>query len=60
MHALKARAYLLRQRPDLADRLARGGDYRLAEWLPLKPLLAAHGRWTLRRVTTAERMRTTP
>jgi uncharacterized SAM-binding protein YcdF (DUF218 family) len=55
LHALKARAYLLRQRPDLADRLARGGDYRVGEWLPLKPLLAVYGRWTLRRVTTAER-----
>jgi len=59
MHALKARAYLLRQRPDLADRLARASDYRLGEWLPLKPLLAAHGRWSLRRVTAAERTRRT-
>lgn len=59
MHALKARAYLLRQRPDLADRLARGGDYRFGEWLPLKPLLATFGRWTLRRVTTQERRRRT-
>jgi hypothetical protein len=59
MHALKARAYLLRQRPDLTQRLVRGGDYRFGEWLPLKPLLALYGRWTLRRVSTNERRRTT-
>lgn len=52
MHALKARAYLLRQRPDLASRLARSGDYRFGEWLPLKPVLATYGRWTLRGIAT--------
>jgi hypothetical protein len=57
MHALKARVYLVRQRPDLADRLARSSDYRVGEWLPLTPLLAAYGRWTLRRVTSTERTR---
>jgi len=59
MHALKARAYLLRQRPDLADRLTRGNDYRFGEWFPLKPLLAAYGHWTLRRVSAYERRRKT-
>ena len=52
MHALKARAYLARQRPDLTHKLTRGSDYRLGEWFPLKPLLAAHGRWTLRNVAS--------
>ncbi|MGW1118312.1 YdcF family protein [Streptomyces tanashiensis] len=56
-HALKARAYLRRQRPDLADRLVRADDYRLGEWTLLKPLLAAYGLWTLRGLTGAERRR---
>jgi len=47
-HALKARVYLARQRPDLAARVVRGADYRFGEWFPLKPLLAAYGRWKLR------------
>lgn len=47
-HALKARAYLRRQRPDLADRLVRADDYRLGEWMAVKPLLALYGLWTLR------------
>lgn len=54
-HALKARAYLRRQRPDLATRLGSAEDYRLGEWLPLKPLLAAYGLWTLRNIDTDER-----
>ena len=54
-HALKARAYLRRQRPDLADRLVPADDYRLGEWLIVKPLLALYGLWTLRRVTNGER-----
>ncbi|WP_426368387.1 YdcF family protein [Streptomyces sp. E-08] len=54
-HALKARAYLRRQRPDLADRLVRADDYRLGEWTLLKPLLAAYGLWSLRGLTPAER-----
>jgi hypothetical protein len=53
MHAYKARAYLHRQRPDLAARLVRGDDYRLGEWLVAKPLLAAYGRWTTRHLSTA-------
>ncbi|MFD4370575.1 YdcF family protein [Streptomyces sp. NPDC058486] len=54
-HALKARAYLQRQRPDLAHKLVRADDYRLAEWLPAKPLLAFYGLWSLRRLRPEER-----
>ena len=49
-HGLKARAYLTQQRPDLAERLARGVDYVPGEWLLAKPLLAAYGLVTLRGV----------
>ncbi|MGW4749228.1 YdcF family protein [Streptomyces sp. NPDC004290] len=59
-HALKARAYLRRRRPDLADRLVRAEDYRLGEGTLLKPLLAAYGLWTLRRLTPAERRPSPP
>lgn len=51
-HGLKARAYLRKQRPDLAARLVRGADYAPGEWLLAKPLLAAYGLVTLRRVET--------
>ncbi|MFF8479392.1 YdcF family protein [Streptomyces antibioticus] len=54
-HALKARAYLRRQRPDLAERLVRADDYRPAEWTLAKPLLALYGLWTLRGLTADER-----
>ncbi|WP_328616790.1 YdcF family protein [Amycolatopsis sp. NBC_00355] len=54
-HALKARAYLRRQRPDLAERLVRADDYRLGEWMVGKPLLALYGLWTLRNLTAEER-----
>lgn len=47
-HALKARIYLRRQHPELARKLVPAADYRPGEWLPLKPLLAAYGLWTLR------------
>ncbi|MDV9176384.1 YdcF family protein [Streptomyces sp. W16] len=47
-HALKARAYLQRQRPDLAKRLVRADDYRPGEWLIVKPLLGLYGLWKLR------------
>ena len=47
-HALKARVYLRRQRPDLAERLVRANDYRPGEWAVVKPLLALYGLWTLR------------
>ncbi|MEW1688549.1 YdcF family protein [Streptomyces sp. NPDC091265] len=46
-HALKARAYLRRQRPDLAEKLVRADDYRPGEWMVVKPLLALYGLWTL-------------
>jgi uncharacterized SAM-binding protein YcdF (DUF218 family) len=49
-HALKARVYLRRQRPDLAERLVRADDYRPGEWIVVKPLLALFGLWTLRGV----------
>ncbi|MDQ0990544.1 hypothetical protein QFZ74_001772 [Streptomyces sp. V3I7] len=54
-HALKARAYLLRQRPDLAERLVRADDYRPGEWTVVKPLLALYGLWTLRGLNAGER-----
>ncbi len=50
-HAFKAREYVRRQRPDLAERLVRADDYRLGEWLVAKPLLAAYGLWRLRGLT---------
>jgi uncharacterized SAM-binding protein YcdF (DUF218 family) len=43
LHALKARLYLQRQRPDLASRLVRAADHRFGEWAPLKPFVAAYG-----------------
>ncbi|MDX2596586.1 MULTISPECIES: YdcF family protein [Streptomyces] len=54
-HALKARAYLRRQRPDLAGRLVRADDYRPGEWLVGKPLLALYGLWSLRGLKPGER-----
>ncbi|WP_317447257.1 YdcF family protein [Streptomyces collinus] len=54
-HALKARAYVRRQRPDLAERLVRADDYRLGEWMVVKPLLALYGLWSLRRLKAEER-----
>ncbi len=49
LHALKARLYLRRQRPDLASRMVRSRDYRVGEWAPLKPAFAAYGLVTLSR-----------
>ena len=54
-HALKARAYLRRQRPDLAAKLVRADDYRPGEWLLAKPLLALYGLRILRRLEPHER-----
>ncbi|WP_232237596.1 YdcF family protein [Actinoalloteichus fjordicus] len=54
-HALKARAYLRRQRPDLAERLVRAEDYRPGEWLIAKPLLALYGLRILRGLRKDER-----
>ncbi len=50
LHAEKARLYLHRQRPDLAQRLVRAKDYRPGEWAPLKPLFAVYGLGRLARV----------
>jgi uncharacterized SAM-binding protein YcdF (DUF218 family) len=47
-HALKARTYLARQRPDLAARLAPARDQVVGEWLLAKPVLAVHGLLSLR------------
>lgn len=55
-HALKARVYLCRQRPDLADRLVPAADYRPGEWFMVRPLLALYGLWTLRAFTPGERI----
>ena len=52
LHAEKARAYLLRQRPDLALRLAAADDYRFGEMSFFKPLFAAVG---LRKLRTLRR-----
>ncbi|MFF5302512.1 YdcF family protein [Streptomyces sp. NPDC013161] len=54
-HTLKARAYLRRQRPDLAERLVRADDYQPGEWAVVKPLLALYGLWTLRGLKADER-----
>lgn len=54
-HALKARAYLRRQRPDLAERLVRADDCRPGEWMVGKPLPALYGLWTLRGLKAEER-----
>ncbi|MFC8659972.1 YdcF family protein [Streptomyces parvus] len=54
-HALKARAYLRRQRPDLAEKLVRADDYRPGEWMVVKPLFALYGLWALRGLTADER-----
>ncbi|MGT2424769.1 YdcF family protein [Amnibacterium kyonggiense] len=50
LHAEKARAYLWRQRPDLAARLGRADDYRLGELQPVTPVLAWIGIRDLRRL----------
>ncbi|WP_431938256.1 YdcF family protein [Nocardia grenadensis] len=43
MHAEQARRHLAVLRPDLADRLVRGAEYRFGEWTLLKPLFAIVG-----------------
>jgi uncharacterized SAM-binding protein YcdF (DUF218 family) len=43
LHAEQARRYLAVMRPDLADRLVRGAEYRFGEWIFLKPLFAVLG-----------------
>jgi DUF218 domain len=54
LHALKARLYLHRQRPDLARRLVRAEDYRLGEWALLKPFFAVYSLRKLARLTQGE------
>ena len=48
LRAEKARIYLRRQRPDLADRLIPADDYRFGEMTLLKPILALVGLFKLR------------
>lgn len=52
-HALKGRICLRRLRPDLAERLVPGGDYRLGELWWVKPVEAVLGRRSLRAITSA-------
>lgn len=47
LHAEKARAYLRRQRPDLAPRLVPGHDHRWGEMAAVKPMFAVVGLWKL-------------
>ena len=49
MHAEKARAYLWKQRPDLAQRLVAARDYRFGEIALVKPVAAIRGIRSLRR-----------
>ena len=48
VHALKGRILLRRLRPDLADRLVRGADYRFGEQILVKPIAAVAGLADLR------------
>ncbi len=50
LHAEKGRAYLWRVRPDLAQRLRRGRDYRFGEIAVVKPLAAVVGLRNLSRL----------
>lgn len=43
LHGLRARAYVGRQRPDLASRLVRARDYQLGEWTLVKPWFVLMG-----------------
>ena len=47
-HALKGRILLRELRPDLADRLVRGADYRFGEQILVKPIAAVAGLADLR------------
>ncbi len=53
LHAEKGRAYLWTLRPDLASRLVRGADYRPGEIIFVKPVAAALGLRSLRRLPAA-------
>jgi uncharacterized SAM-binding protein YcdF (DUF218 family) len=48
LHAEKARAYLRRLRPDLADRLVAAQENRIGELTALKPIMAVMGLRNLR------------
>lgn len=48
LHAEKARVYLRRRRPDLAERLVRAADHRCGEMILIKPILAVIGLMKLR------------
>ncbi|WP_144761360.1 YdcF family protein [Curtobacterium sp. 9128] len=48
LHAEKAREYLRRQRPDLANRLVRGQEHRFGEMFHVKPVFTAVGLLKLR------------
>lgn len=48
VHALKGRILLRHLRPDLADRLVRGADYRFGEQILVKPIAAVVGLADLR------------
>ncbi|GAB3353875.1 YdcF family protein [Amycolatopsis echigonensis] len=50
LHAEKARHYLRRHRPDLAERLVPANEYRFGEWLATKPVLTVLGKRNLRRL----------
>lgn len=50
LHGEEARAFLRRQRPDLARRLVRADDYRLGEQILLKPVMAVVGLVRLRQL----------
>ncbi|GAA3920122.1 YdcF family protein [Microbacterium invictum] len=49
VHAEKARAHLWQQRPDLAERLVRGHEYRFGEVTLMKPIEAVIGRRRMHR-----------
>ena len=48
VHALKGRILLRKLRPDIADRLVRGADYRFGEQILVKPIAAVAGLADLR------------
>lgn len=53
LHAERARFCLWQHRPDLAERLVPGADYRFGELFLLKPVMAAIGRRHLRSAARA-------
>lgn len=57
LHAEKARAYLWKQRPELARRLVRARDYRLGELTFIKPVAAFRGLRKLHRLSDSGRQR---